>query len=81
MSVTGGSQDFENTFINREKRDIKGTPSKIVNDDLAFTLGLVKSIGDGSSGGLIDDSKNVQTRNRTGILCSLTLGVIEAKRG
>jgi hypothetical protein len=76
MGVTSGSQDLEDTVINGEKRDIKGTTTEIVDDDLSLTVGLVKTVGDSGGGGLVNDSENVETGNDTGILGGLSLVVL-----
>lgn len=77
MSITGGSQNLEDTVIDRQKGNIEGTTTKVVDDDLGFTALLVKTVGDGSSGGLVDDTENLETSDGAGVLGSLTLGVVE----
>lgn len=76
VGVTGGSQDLEDTALNGEQRDIEGTTTEIVDNDLALTVGLVKTVGDSGGGGLVDDTEDVKASNDTGILCSLTLVVL-----
>lgn len=78
VSVTSGRLDLEDTLLNGEERDIEGTTTKIEDQDVALTLDLlVKTVGNGGSGGLVDDSENVETGDETGILGSLTLRVVE----
>lgn len=76
MGVTSGSQDLEDTVINGEQRDIEGTTTEIVDDDLALTIGLVKTVGNSGGGGLVDDSEDVKTGNDTGVLGGLSLVVL-----
>jgi len=77
VSVTSGSQDLENAVVNRQKRHIESTTTKIVNNDLALVTGLIKTVGDSGGGGLVDNTEDVETGDSTGILGSLTLGVAE----
>lgn len=79
MGVTSGSQDFEYTVFNGKKRDIESSSSEIVDNDLAFTFAClsVKAVGDSCGCGLVDDTEDVETSDDTGILCCLTLSVVE----
>ena len=77
VSVTGGRKDLKDTVLDGEKRDIKGTTTKVVDDDLRFTVLLVKTIGNGSGSRLVDDTKNLKASNSPSIFGCLTLGVIE----
>lgn len=45
MGVTGGSENLENALLDREERDIKGTTSQVVDDDLRLFASLVKTVG------------------------------------
>jgi hypothetical protein len=81
MSVTCSRLDLEDTLLNGEERNIEGTTTEIEDEDVALANGLlVKTIGNGGSGGLVDDSENVETCDETGILGSLTLRVVEVGR-
>lgn len=81
MSVTGSGLDLEDTLLNGQERDIEGTTTKIEDENVALALDLlVKTVCDGSGGGLVDDTENVEAGNETGILGSLTLGVVEVGR-
>jgi hypothetical protein len=78
VSVTGSGLDLEDTLLNGKERNIEGTTTKIEDKDVALTLNLlVETVGNGSSGRLVDDSENVETGDETGILGSLTLRVVE----
>ena len=76
VSVTSGSENLEDTVLNGEERDIEGTTTEIVDNDLTLTLGLVKTVGDSGGGGLVDNTEDVETGDDTGILGSLTLVVL-----
>lgn len=78
VSVTGSGLDLEDTLLNGQERDIESTTTEIEDEDVALALDLlVKTVGNGSSGGLVDDTQDVETGNETGILGSLTLAVVE----
>ncbi len=77
MGVTSRSHDLEDAVVDREEGHIEGTTSEIVDDDLGFTTLLVETVGDGGGGGLVDDTEDLETSNRSGILRGLTLGVVE----
>ena len=65
------------TIVNAEERNIKGSSSKIVDNDLRFTALFVQAVRNSGGGGLVDDTQNIQTSDGTGILGSLTLGVVK----
>lgn len=78
VSVTSGGLDLEDTLLNGQERNIKSTTAEIEDQDVALALDLlVKTVGNGSSGGLVDDTQDVETGNETGVLGSLTLAVVE----
>lgn len=79
MSVTGGSLDSKNTTLDVKKGDIESTTTEIVDEDIPLLLGLsgTETVGNGSSGGLVDDTENVKTGDSTGVLGGLTLVVVE----
>jgi hypothetical protein len=78
MGVTVGGLNLEDTFIKREKGDIESTTTEIENEDVFNTFGLsIKTVGNGSSGWLIDDSKDIESRDRSSILGGLSLSIVE----
>lgn len=80
MSITGSSLDLEETVLDGEEGDIESTSTEIVDDDLALITLLVKTVGKGSGGGLVDNAEDVETGNDTGILGGLALVVVEVGR-
>ena len=78
MGVTGRGLDFEDTALDGQKGNIEGTATKVENEDvlLGFDL-LVETVCDGSGGGLIDDTEDIETGDDTGVLGGLSLGVIK----
>ena len=77
MGVTSSGQNFEDTVVDGEKRNIEGSSSEIVNDDLGFTALLVETVGDSGGGGLVDDTEDLETGDGSGILGGLALSVVE----
>jgi len=77
VGVSVGGKNLKETILNRQDRDIKSTTTEIVDKDGTFTFLLVQTIGDSGSGGLVDDTENVQTGDNTSILGGLALSVIE----
>lgn len=81
VSVTSSGLDLEDTLLDGEERDIEGSTTEIEDENVALTLDLlVETVGDGSGGRLVDDTEDVEAGNQTGILGSLTLGVVEVSR-
>src|SRR5690606_36250746 len=62
-----------------KKGNIESSSSKIVDKDVTFLLRLSGSetVGNGGSGWLVDDTKDVHARDGTSILGGLTLVVVE----
>lgn len=78
VSVTGGRLNLEDTLLDGKERDIESTTTKIEDEDVALTLNLlVETVGNGSGGGLVDDTEDVEASDQTGILGSLALRVVE----
>ena len=78
VSVTSSRLDLEDTLLDGQEGHIEGTTTKIEDEDVALTLDLlVKTVGNGSGGRLVDDTENVEAGNETGVLGSLTLRVVE----
>ncbi|ONH66314.1 NAD-specific glutamate dehydrogenase [Cyberlindnera fabianii] len=69
VCVTCSSLDLEDTIIDGQKGDIESTTTQVENQNVVFTLALlVQTVGNSSGSWLVDDTKNVQTSNETGIL-------------
>jgi hypothetical protein len=76
VSVTVGRLDFEDTLLHLEDRDIERSSSEIVDSDLSRVV-AVETVSESGSGRLVDDTENVETSDRSGVLGSLTLRVVE----
>jgi hypothetical protein len=81
VGVTSSGLDFEDTFFDGQEGNIKSSSSEIEDENVTFTRDLlVKTVCDSSSGGLVDDTKNVKASNGTSVLGSLTLRIVEVGR-
>mmetsp|Transcript_1517 Transcript_1517/g.3274 ORF Transcript_1517/g.3274 Transcript_1517/m.3274 type:complete len:414 (+) Transcript_1517:607-1848(+) len=80
VSVSVGGDNLEDTVVDGEKGNIEGSTSKIEHEDVLLSALVVKTVGDGSSSGLIDDTEHIQTGDGTSILGSLPLGIVEVGR-
>lgn len=76
VSVTVGGLDLKDTVLNLKNGDIESTTTKIVDSNDAVLL-LLQTVSKSGRSGLVDDTEDVQTRDLTGILSSLTLRVVE----
>lgn len=79
MGVTSRCLDFEYAIVDGQQRHIEGSSSKIVDNDLTFITSAVKTVCDSGGGWLVYNSNDVQTGNGAGILCSLSLIVVEVR--
>ena len=78
VSVTSGGLDLEDTLLDGQERHIESSTTEIEDENVALADGLlVKTVSDSGSGRLVDDTEDVETRDHTSILGSLTLGVVE----
>ena len=76
VGITSGSHNLDDTNVNGKEGHINDSSFGVVDDDLAFVfLRLVKTVGDSSGGGLIDDMQDLDTGNNAGILGGLWLDI------
>lgn len=82
VGVTSSGLDGEDTTLDVQEGDIESTTTEIVDQDVALLLGLTstETVGDSGSGGLVDDTEDVETGDGTGILGGLSLVVVEVGR-
>jgi hypothetical protein len=76
VRVTVGGLDLKDTGLDLKNGDIESTTAQIVDGD-DVVGGLVKTVGESGSGGLVDDTEDVETGDHTGVLGGLTLRVVE----
>ncbi len=79
VGITSRSLDGEDTTLDVQKRNIKGSSSEIVDHDITLLVRLAgaETVCDRGSGGLVDDTEDVETGDGTGILGGLSLVVVE----
>ena len=78
VSVTSSSLDFENTLLDCHDRDIGRSSTKTKDEDVALAdTRLAETVGDGGSGGLVDDTEHLETGDCSGVLGGLALSVVE----
>jgi len=78
MSITVGSDDLKDSRIDGKKRDIEGSSTKIKDEDVLFAfLVLVHTVSNSGGSRLVDDSHDGHTRDDTGVLGGLSLGIRE----
>merc|ERR550532_1977593 len=82
MGVSGSGLDLEDALLDGKDGHIEGAASKIEDEHIAFSGSflLVQSVCDGGSGGLVDDTENVEASDNTRVLGSLPLGVVKVGR-
>ena len=73
VSVTSGGLDFEDTLLDGQEGNIESSSSEIEDEDVALTNGLIETVGDSSSSGLIDDTEDAKARDGTSVLGSLAV--------
>ena len=72
MGVTSGGLDFKDTLLDSQERYIESSSTQVENENVPFAGNLlIKTIRNSGGGRLIDDTKDVGTRNYTGILCDV----------
>ena len=78
VSITSGGLDLEDTLFDRQERDIKSSSTEIENEDVLLSSGFrVKTVSNGSSSGLVDDTEDLESSDGSCILGSQTLRVVE----
>mmetsp|Transcript_25691 Transcript_25691/g.53514 ORF Transcript_25691/g.53514 Transcript_25691/m.53514 type:complete len:145 (-) Transcript_25691:437-871(-) len=80
MRISVGGQHFEDTVVNGQKSDIESTTTQIEDKNVGFSSSLVHTVSNGSSSRLVNNTFDLQTSNGSGILCGLTLGIVEVGR-
>src|SRR5690625_8997 len=77
--VAIGGFHLEHAIPNLEDRNVEGAATQIVNCDRSALL-LFEAIGKRSRGRLVDDAQDLEPRDLAGVLCGLTLRVVEVGR-
>ena len=80
VGVSGSGLDLKDSLLNGQKRNIEGSSTKIENQDILLLSLLIETVGDGSSGGLVNDTQHVESSDGTGVFGGLTLRIVEVSR-
>ena len=80
VSVSVGRFDLEDTALQFEDGNIKGSATQVVNSHNIFTR-FVCAVSKSSSSGLINDRGHIKTSDLSGILGCLPLNVVEVGWG
>ena len=81
VGITSCGLDLEDTLLDGQEGDIEGSSTEIEDENVTLASDLlVETVGNGSSGGFVDDTEDVKTSDDTSILGGLTLRVIEVGR-
>ncbi len=77
--VTAGGDDLEHTLGEAQDGDIKRAATEVV-DGVNALARVVQPVGDGGSGGFVDQAQHVQAGQLRGVLGRLALGIVEIGR-
>jgi len=81
MSVARRRLHLEDSVLDRQDGHIESAATEVKDQDVAFCADLlVETVRDGSRRRLVDDPQNVESRDRSGVLGCLALGVVEVRR-
>mmetsp|Transcript_2092 Transcript_2092/g.3811 ORF Transcript_2092/g.3811 Transcript_2092/m.3811 type:complete len:656 (-) Transcript_2092:222-2189(-) len=80
VSISIGGKYFENSVINCKKSYIESSSTKIKDKNVGLSSSLVHSVCNSCSSWFVDNTLNLETRNCSSVLGSLTLSVIEVSR-
>lgn len=76
--VTVGGLHLDDAVADLQQRHVEGAATEVEDEDGLVVL--VEAVGQGGRRRLVDDTQDVQTRDLTGLLGGLTLGVVEVRR-
>ena len=76
MGIAVGGQNLNDTVTDLDDGNIEGTAAQVVNQDLLFFL-IIKAVSQSCCGRLVDDTLYIKACNLSGVLCCLTLCIIE----
>ncbi len=73
MGISSSRLNFEDSLLNGENADIKGSATQVEDEDIALRSPflLIQTVRDGRGSRFVDDSENIQPRDNAGIFSSL----------
>ena len=77
VGISVGGQHLKDSVVNGQEGHIEGSSAQVKDKDIGFSSGLVHAVGNGGGSGFVDDTLNLHTRNGSGILGGLALGVVK----
>merc|ERR1719440_2176423 len=77
VCVTRGGDHLEDAVVDGQERHVEGAATEVEDEDVLLARLLVEAIGDGRSGGLVDDAHDVQAGDEARVLGRLPLRVVE----
>merc|ERR1712100_285785 len=81
VRVARGRLDLEDALFNREERHIEGAAAEVEDEDVALRRRLlVEAVRDRGRGRLVDDTEDVEARDRARVLGRRALRVVEVGR-
>src|SRR5699024_7502957 len=78
--ITIGGFYLKNSISKLQNRDVKSTASKVIYDDSLILMSFVQPVSECGSSRLVDDSFDFQSGYFSGLLCGLSLRIIEVGR-
>jgi len=80
VSVTGRRLHLEVSALDCQDGNVESAAAEVKDEDVALRADLlVEAVRDSSSGRLVDDAQNVETRDSSSVFCRLTLRVVEVR--
>src|SRR5882724_6591178 len=76
VGVAIGGLHLEDTVADFQDGDVERSTAEVVDGNF-FVFFLVETIGEGRSGGLVDDAEDFEPGDAAGVLGGLALGVVE----
>ncbi|EOA64624.1 NAD-specific glutamate dehydrogenase [Corynebacterium glutamicum MT] len=80
LVVAGGCTNFNNTVTDLQEGDVEGTATEVEYQDGLLLLALLKTVCKCGRGWLVNNTKNVESRDLASFLGCLTLRVLEVCR-
>mmetsp|Transcript_839 Transcript_839/g.2113 ORF Transcript_839/g.2113 Transcript_839/m.2113 type:complete len:239 (-) Transcript_839:142-858(-) len=80
MGISSSGLYLEDSFFDGQEGNIEGTSSQVENKDVFLVSLLVQTVGDGGCSRFVDNTKDVEPRDGSGVLGRLTLTVVKVSR-